>query len=72
MAHLDLKLPAGKSAWGFKVPEGQVAQVTLDYKSKFNMLCSISMVDRWGNTLFKTWDSEYADATHTIWLEAGE
>ena len=30
------------------------------------------MVDRKGNTLFKTYDSEYADASHTISLEQGE
>jgi hypothetical protein len=30
------------------------------------------MVDRKGNTLFKTNDSEYADASHTISLEEGE
>ena len=30
------------------------------------------MVDRKGNTLFKTCDSEFADASHTISLEQGE
>jgi hypothetical protein len=30
------------------------------------------MVDRKGNTLFKTFDSPYADASHTISLAEGE
>jgi hypothetical protein len=30
------------------------------------------MVDRKGNTLFKTFDDEYANASHTISLEEGE
>ena len=54
MAHLNLDLPAGFSASVFKVPEGQVAQIILHYRSKYNDLFAISMVDRKGNTLFKT------------------
>jgi hypothetical protein len=71
MASLDLKLPAGKSAKVFKVPVGQVAQVILHYFSSDNWLCGNSMVDRKGNTLFKTFDCG-ADESHTISLEEGE
>ena len=72
MPDLDLDLDDGKSASVFKVPEGQVAQVILHYWRLANFLCAISMVDRKGNTLFKTYDSPSADASHTISLEQGE
>ena len=72
MAHLTLKLKDGESPSVFFVPEGQVAQVILHYNIYSNGLKGISMVDRKGNTLFKTYDSEFADASHTISLEQGE
>ena len=72
MAHLDLKLKAGQSPKVFFVPEGQVAQVILHYESVTNCLYGISMVDRKGNTLFTTYDSPDADASHTISLQEGE
>ena len=72
MADLDLPLADGESPSVFFVPEGQVAQVILHYRSEHNDLWAISMVDRKGNTLFKTYDSEHADASHTISLEQGE
>ena len=71
MTPLSLRLSKGKSASVFKVPVGQVAQVILHYYSESNWLCGISMVDRKGNTLFKTYDWG-ADASHTISLEEGE
>ena len=64
-------LSYGQSASVFKVPVGQVAQVILHYRSNTNKMCGISMVDRQGNTLFKTYDWG-ADASHTISLEEGE
>ena len=72
MAHLDLCINPGTSASVFKVPEGQVAKVILHYESEYNNLLAISMVDRKGNTLFKTWDHPLADASHTISLQVGE
>ena len=71
MAPLSLCLDAGKPAKVFKVLVGQVAQVILHYHSESNSLWGISMVDRKGNTLFKTYDKD-ADASHTISLEEGE
>jgi hypothetical protein len=68
----SLCLPPGKSASVFSVPVGQVAQVILHYESGNNYLWGISMVDRKGNTLFKTYDHPWADASHTISLEEGE
>jgi hypothetical protein len=72
MVPLDLWLSPGQSAKVFKVPVGQVAQVILHYQRNTNALGGISMVDRKGNTLFKTYDSTFADASHTISLEEGE
>ena len=54
------------------MPEGQVAQVILHYDREYNGMCGISMVDRKGNTLFKTYDHPRVDALHTISLEEGE
>jgi hypothetical protein len=72
MDPLSLDLSPGQSAKVFKVPVGQVAQVILHYQKWDNYLCGISMVDRKGNTLFKTYEPPYADASHTISLEEGE
>jgi hypothetical protein len=72
MAPLSLELYSWEKVNVFKVPVGQVAQVILHYESKYNRLWGISMVDRKGNTLFKTCDDEDADASHTISLQEGE
>ena len=49
-----------------------VGKVTIHYDSDYNDLCGISVFDRKGNRLFKTYDSEYADKDHTIELLPGE
>ena len=72
MAPLNLVLDDDEPPSVFKVPVGQVAQVIIHHESTQNFLCGISMVDRKGNTLFKTWDDKDADASHTISLEEGE
>lgn len=49
-----------------------VGKVTIHYDSSDNWLCGISVFDRKGNRLFKTYDHEYADKDHTIELLPGE
>ena len=69
---LSLGLAAGKPASEFEIPESQVDLITLHYRRSDNWLLAITMADRHGNNLLKTFDSPIAYETYSISLREGE
>jgi len=73
MAHPNFKPIQNRSVSVFKVPEGQVAQISLYRGSSGECeLSGFRMVDRRGNSLFRTFRSKHSDCEETISLEEGE
>ena len=71
MAPLSLHLHQGLSPEEWDLP-ANAAHYTIHYQSEYSKMGGISVADREGTTLFKTFENPNFDSTCTVSLDEGE